>query len=140
MSSDYQLAISWSIILLARDDCPFVRKVLNAQNLGTEEVVICNNPSSKYKISSAGVSIAILIQNIIWPYPRKDGECKNARSWIPQNIVSLNIMPYNKEVDDAILVDDISGNSQCANLNVDGVNSFHDNCKSKSKINRQLRG
>ena len=131
LTSDYQLAISGSIMLLARGECPFAQKVLNAQNLGAEGVIIYNNPSSRYKISSAGVSNATFIQNITWPLPRNDFECENARSWIPQDNLSFNPMPYNKEVNDAILVGDISGNSQCANLNVDGVTSFHDNCKSK---------
>mmetsp|Transcript_7099 Transcript_7099/g.10173 ORF Transcript_7099/g.10173 Transcript_7099/m.10173 type:complete len:872 (+) Transcript_7099:22-2637(+) len=125
-----RLSFGGSIVVVARGECSFVTKVLNAQKLGAGGVIVYNNLAAGYSLE---YNVSENKTEIVWPIPQTDFECANGRAMIPSDMFSFDPSPYDSIYNDKLLsgVNSKHDVNLCATRNEDGISSFMTSCDSQ---------
>jgi signal peptide peptidase-like protein 2B len=109
-----------TVLVVPRGSCSFERKALAAQRLGAAAIIIYGNLASRYSVNTT-------TNEIIFPQPFHDYDCKFASSFIQESLLSFEPSPYNSQINDPLL----SGSDTDGNVCAKHQPKFNQQCPSQ---------
>ncbi|GKY92755.1 hypothetical protein MPSEU_000245500 [Mayamaea pseudoterrestris] len=85
-----------TVLLVPRGTCTFETKALHAQQLGAMGIIIHGSLASRYGYNES-------TSQTQWPLEYYDYDCSKGRTMIPKSSLSFDPVPYNSEINDAML-------------------------------------
>jgi len=109
-SSGATTYFSGTMLLIPKGGCTYQRKVYHAQLLGAKHAIIHATLADKYTSREQPPKSEY---DTIYPTPYVDYDCENGRSYIPENELKFDVLPYDPANND-LLTGYIGDESLCA--------------------------